>query len=294
MTNPPYILQHLPEIATFLRNPNVYAFIHIPVQSGSNAVLEAMQRQYKAEDFCVIADYLLKAVPGLTIATDIIVGFATETEENHQETMALLKKYCLAIVNISKFFPRPGTPAARLKHIPSTVVKPRSAELSLWFKGLDPYRSLLNQLELVWIGSETSDHYMVAHTKAYIKVLIEEENELRGKRVVVRITEISRFHVIGEIIDRNPAFIKECLSPSEIRDYLQSIYNYLCLLQTKIILFLIVEQIKQKPTFSSNDVTEAAVALQNTTLIKTYGLYQEKGPVFVSFSIFSCNAFGNS
>lgn len=225
MTNPPYILQHLSEIATFLRNPNVYAFIHIPVQSGSNAVLEAMQRQYTVEDFCTIADALLQMVPGLTIATDIIVGFATETEEDHQQTMTLLKKYNLAIVNISKFFPRPGTPAARLRHIPSTVVKPRSAELSRWFKGIDPYRHLLDQYEMVWIGSETSDHYMVAHTKAYIKVLIEEDKELRGKRVVVRITEISRFHVVGEIVDRDPAMISEPLSPNEIREKLVAMYH---------------------------------------------------------------------
>ena len=225
MTNPPYILQHLDEIAAFLRHPNVYAFIHIPIQSGSNAVLEAMQRQYTAEEFCTIADALLEKVPGLTIATDIIVGFATESEEDHQQTMTLLKKYCLPIVNISKFFPRPGTPAARLRHIPSKIVKPRSAELSLWFKGIDPYRYLLNQLELVWIGSETSDCFMVAHTKAFIKVLIKEENELRGKRVVVRITEISRFHVVGEIVDRNPAFIEDHLSPNEIRDYLADHYK---------------------------------------------------------------------
>ena len=226
MTNPPYILAHLDEIATFLRNPNVYAFIHIPVQSGSNRVLEAMQRQYKVEDFCTIADALLKAVPGLTIATDIIVGFATETEEDHQETMTLLKKYNLAIVNISKFFPRPGTPAARLKHIPSTVVKPRSVELSTWFKSLNPYQELLNQYELVWVGSEKSDSFMVAHTKAYIKVLIPEEIELQGKRIVVKIHEIHRFHVVGEVIDRNPAFITESLSPIEIRERMNSIYQH--------------------------------------------------------------------
>lgn len=75
MTNPPYILQHLDAIATFLRQPNVFSFIHIPVQSGSDHVLKAMQRQYTVENFVTIVDALLEAVPGLTIATDIIVGF---------------------------------------------------------------------------------------------------------------------------------------------------------------------------------------------------------------------------
>ena len=164
MTNPPYILQHLDEIAVFLRQPNVFSFVHIPVQSGSNRVLAAMQREYTVEDFIKIADALLTAVPGLTIATDIIVGFGEETEEDHEETMYLLRKYGFAIVNISKFFPRPGTP------------------------------------------------------KAYVKVLLPLEDELQGTRVVVRIVETSRFHIVGEVVDRHPPPIEGLLSPDEIAE----------------------------------------------------------------------------
>lgn len=58
MTNPPYILRHLDAIAAFLRQPNVFSFLHIPVQSGSNRVLKAMQREYTAEDFCMVVDVL--------------------------------------------------------------------------------------------------------------------------------------------------------------------------------------------------------------------------------------------
>ena len=67
---------------------------------------------------------------------------------------------------------------------------------------------------------------MVAHTKAYIKVLIPEEVELQGKRIVVKIHEIHRFHVVGEVIDRNPAFITDSLSPIEIRERMNSIYQH--------------------------------------------------------------------
>ena len=58
MTNPPYILQHLDDIASFLRQPNVFSFLHIPVQSGSNRVLKEMQREYTVEDFCTVVDTL--------------------------------------------------------------------------------------------------------------------------------------------------------------------------------------------------------------------------------------------
>ena len=62
MTNPPYILQHLDDIASFLRQPNVFSFLHIPVQSGSNRVLKAMQREYTVEDFCTVVDTLQVAL----------------------------------------------------------------------------------------------------------------------------------------------------------------------------------------------------------------------------------------
>jgi threonylcarbamoyladenosine tRNA methylthiotransferase CDKAL1 len=60
MTNPPYILDHLEEIAEILRHPRVYSFLHIPVQSGSDAVLSDMRREYTREHFCRIVDYMLK------------------------------------------------------------------------------------------------------------------------------------------------------------------------------------------------------------------------------------------
>ena len=112
MTNPPYMLQHLDEIAQLLRHPRCYAFLHIPVQSASNAVLGAMNREYTIEQFYEVAEKLIGEVPDMTVATDIICGFPGETESDHQHTMAMLERLRLPIVNISQFYPRPGTPAA--------------------------------------------------------------------------------------------------------------------------------------------------------------------------------------
>lgn len=84
MTNPPYMLEHLPAIARLLRHPRCYAFLHVPVQSGSNAVLGAMRREYTVEQFMQVADALMEAVPELTLATDIIAGFPGESDEDHQ------------------------------------------------------------------------------------------------------------------------------------------------------------------------------------------------------------------
>ena len=108
-----------------LNHPRVFKFLHIPVQCGSDKVLQDMKREYTRKDFEVLVDYLLEHVPDITIATDIICGFPTESEEDFQHTMDLLDKYKFPIVNIAQFYPRPGTVAAKMPKLQSGVVKDR-------------------------------------------------------------------------------------------------------------------------------------------------------------------------
>ena len=68
-------------MAKVLNHPRVYAFLHVPVQSGSDQTLYEMRREYTVEDFSHVVDFLRSRVPGISIATDIICGFPTETEE---------------------------------------------------------------------------------------------------------------------------------------------------------------------------------------------------------------------
>ena len=71
MTNPPYILEHLDSIAEIMMYDNVYSFLHVPVQSGSDEVLGAMRREYNCQDFCTVVDTLRAKVPDMNIATGI-------------------------------------------------------------------------------------------------------------------------------------------------------------------------------------------------------------------------------
>ena len=119
MANPPFILEHLDRIAAALRHPHVFSYLHIPVQSGSNAVLRKMNREYTVEEFARCADTLAAAVPCLQLATDIICGFPGETEDDFAATLALVARYRFAHTHISQFYPRPGTPAARMPKVPS-------------------------------------------------------------------------------------------------------------------------------------------------------------------------------
>ncbi|ETN84728.1 hypothetical protein NECAME_17034 [Necator americanus] len=117
MTNPPYILDYLEEISTILNHPRVYSFLHIPVQSGSDAVLRDMKREYNSDHFRRIMDFMLENVPNIYVATDMICAFPTETEEDFEESMQLVRDYKFPSLFINQFYPRSGTPAARMKKV---------------------------------------------------------------------------------------------------------------------------------------------------------------------------------
>ena len=101
MTNPPYILEHLQAMADIMKHPRVYEFLHVPVQSGSNSVLDKMNREYTCEEFNEVCDFLKEEMPTMTLATDIICGFPTETAEDHEETCALVRRHQFPVLNIS-------------------------------------------------------------------------------------------------------------------------------------------------------------------------------------------------
>ncbi|GAB1860420.1 tRNA-t(6)A37 methylthiotransferase [Camponotus japonicus] len=201
MTNPPYILEHLDEMAKILRHPKVYSFLHIPVQSGSDQVLADMKREYTRAEFEHTVNFLSERVPGLTIATDIICGFPTETEANFEQTMTLCQKYKFPSLFINQFFSRPGTPAARMPKVPTQEVKTRTKRLSEFFQSYEPYQHKVGLLQKVLVTEVSHDkqHY-VGHNKFYEQVLIPMEERYMGKMIDVKITEATKFSMKGEPI----------------------------------------------------------------------------------------------
>ena len=214
MANPPYILENVNLMIKVLNHPNVYSFIHIPVQSGSNAVLDKMLREYTIEEFNFLCDKFIEGVPNITIATDIICGFPTETKENFEETLNLVEKYKFSVINISQFYPRPGTVAAKWKKIDTKEVHNRSKALSDLFRSYSHYKHLLNTTQRVWVHDineeekNKEENMMVTHNKSYVKILVPKDEKLYGKELIVKITKICEWHCVGEIIDKNPAPIK--------------------------------------------------------------------------------------
>ena len=198
MTNPPYILEHLDAMADILNHPRVYQFLHVPVQTGSNNVLDKMNREYMIEEFMEVCDFLVENVPDMTLATDIICGFPTETEPDFEETMILVRKYKFPVLNISQFYSRPGTVAAKWKKVPTADVKKRSSALTKLFDSYSTNDFYIAKEVLVWIvgyddrvvkalkkveGGDLQEPakpplpQLLGHTKSYTKVVLDQNEE---------------------------------------------------------------------------------------------------------------------
>jgi MiaB-like tRNA modifying enzyme len=136
MMNPKCALKFAGELIEIYKSPKIIKFIHVPVQAGSNAVLKKMNRDYTVEDFEKLVAKLRKGIPQLVFSTDVICGFPEETEEQFGETIALIKRVKPDVLNISKFYPRPGTAAMKLKLLHTRIVKERSRKLAKLFATL--------------------------------------------------------------------------------------------------------------------------------------------------------------
>ncbi|XP_053638346.1 threonylcarbamoyladenosine tRNA methylthiotransferase isoform X4 [Cherax quadricarinatus] len=226
MTNPPYILDHLEEMSKIMQHPRVYAFLHVPVQSGSDGVLGEMKREYTVNEFCRVVDFLKSRVPGITIATDIICGFPTETEEDFQETVKLCSKYKFPSLFINQFYPRPGTPAAKMQRIPTKEVKNRTRRLTEVFQSYRPYDHKLGEKQTVLVTEEAHDkEHWVGHNKYYEQVLVPKNEDFLGKLVEVEIIETGKHYMRGRPIETSkpisPA-MTEYLPKGEISGFLST------------------------------------------------------------------------
>ena len=131
MMNPGHLQKFLPGYLDLFRDKRLYRFFHLPVQSGSNEVLRAMNRPYTRRQFLRIVGRIRKAFPDAGISLDLIAGFPGETDEQFLETVSLVKAVGPDVVNISRFGARPNTLAAKMPgQLHGRVKKERSRILS--------------------------------------------------------------------------------------------------------------------------------------------------------------------
>jgi len=126
MMNPASVKGIIDDLVDAFAGDRIFKFIHLPVQSGSDAVLERMGREYTVADFEEIVAMFKKRYPEITLVTDMIVGFPGETHEDFSESLDLINRVRPNKVNITRYSPRPFTPVSSEKDFPDRVKKDRS------------------------------------------------------------------------------------------------------------------------------------------------------------------------
>jgi MiaB-like tRNA modifying enzyme len=205
MMTPNYALDILDRLVDAYQHRKIFKFLHLPVQSGDNEVLKRMQRFYTAEDFNKIVAMFRKAIPNITIATDVICGFPGETAEAFQKTVRLIEKLKPDIVNISKFFPRPNTPAEKLRpRIQPSKIKERSKEMAELVKRIALEK---NRTWIDWKGQILIDEKgkkpdsWIGRNFAYKPIVVKSEEPLLGRIVNVHVVKAFQTYLEAEILD---------------------------------------------------------------------------------------------
>ncbi len=190
---------------TIAEHENLCNYIHLPVQSGSDRILELMNRTYTIEHYLNLIDKARKIIPGVSFSTDIISGFPTETEEDHQMTLEVMRKVRYDGAYMFKYSPREGTKAYKMKDdVPEEVKGRRLSEIiDLQQKiSYEINQQLIGNSEIILVEgfSKKSDEFLAGRTDTNKVAIFPATEGIRaGDYVKIRITKATSATLFGEV-----------------------------------------------------------------------------------------------
>ncbi len=187
------------------QEPRICPHFHIPLQSGSQTVLQRMNRDYSPQEFEAVVQQIVEAIPDVAIGLDVICGFPGETGEEYQETFSLIEKLPVAFLHVFPFSRRPGTPADRMAdQVPGDIARERAARIrELGERKLEAFgdRFIGKTVDGIRLGSSGTEGR--ALTTHYLDVIIPAVNGAEGERVRLKLTGRSGFNLLGQIDPQN-------------------------------------------------------------------------------------------
>jgi len=196
-------------IDTIAASKKITRHLHLPVQSGSNPILKRMNRKYTKESYLDLVARIKKAIPDVSLTTDIIVGFPGETEADFEETLDLVRQVRFDSAFTFLYSPRERTPAARWEArdpVPNTVKKDRLNRLmELQYQiSLEANQALIGRHDIVLVEgvSRKDPHVWTARSHHNKVVLLDRDPgvDLVDQFVPVRITQAKTFYLTGEVV----------------------------------------------------------------------------------------------
>ena len=203
MMDPNNVLPILDELIEIYKSPKLYKFIHIPIQSASNEVLKHMNRLYTIKQIEEIINKFRKQFPNITIATDIIIGYPTETDKDFKKSLEFIKTFKPDVFNLSKFSSHKGTEAEKLKELPIEILNKRNTEIMKAHQetALENKQKFKDKTIKVLINKKMQGNLYEARDDNYNIVLINStDKSILGKNKEVKIKQVGVHHLIGELI----------------------------------------------------------------------------------------------
>ena len=203
MMNPMHTKKKFHKLFNIFSHDKIYKFLHIPVQSGNNRVLKSMLRGHSREDYILMCSSFREKFPLSSIATDIIVGYPTESDEEFRDTVELIKSTQPDVVNLSKYGARPGTKAIEMEQVPNSIINARSKSLTSIIKEISLER---NKKWLDWTGNclvnenGKIDGTMIGRNFAYRPIVLKNSDVVLGNHYNVKIVEAQSNYLVGKIL----------------------------------------------------------------------------------------------
>ncbi len=199
--HPYYLSEKL--VTAMAENPKSGEHIHLPVQSGSDAMLKKMKRNYTREIYMRGIRSLRAAIPNIAISTDIIVGFPGETEDDYRQTLDLVKQAQFDSAYCFKYSPRPGTLSAEWEDdVPEPVKEARVNELLALTdtQGTEKAARLVGSVQSVLLEDDKGENVFRGKTRGAWRVRVKSDLVKIGQTVDVRITGTHSRELHGELI----------------------------------------------------------------------------------------------
>jgi tRNA-2-methylthio-N6-dimethylallyladenosine synthase len=195
-------------IEAFTYLPKLAPHVHLPVQSGSDAILKRMHRPYSTAKFSELVQRIRAARPGIAVTTDVIVGFPGETEEHYLETRKLFEDLRFDNAYVFRYSKRRGTPAAEMEdalQVPERVKEQRNQDLLALVNSiaLPMYDALVGQeVEILCEGPSKTNAERLTGRTGTNRIVVFDGNPARhtGELFKVRITEAGHFTLFGDAV----------------------------------------------------------------------------------------------
>ena len=200
MANPNHVRDILDNLVDSFSDERFYRFLHVPVQTGSDKVLKDMGRMYTVDEFKRIVEAFRRKYD-MCISTDVIAGYPTESEEAFQDTVSLIEDVTPDVLNVSRYWARAGTPAAKMKPLPGSETKRRSRILNDVFKkvGLERNKKWVGWMGECLASQKNQDGTYTVRNTHHKPIVVESGKEILGQSVSVKVETATYYDLRGEI-----------------------------------------------------------------------------------------------